>query len=58
MKKWLKRIGLVLLVAIFTLPISAVFANWLSSPAPIVTDLADGGLAASVLGINTQPEDN
>lgn len=58
MKKWLKRIGLVLLVAIFTLPISAVFANWLASPAPIVTDLADGGLAASVLGINTQPEDN
>jgi hypothetical protein len=57
MKKWLKRIGIVMLVAILTLPIAVVLANW-SNPAVIVNDLPDGGLPASVFGINTQPDDN
>jgi hypothetical protein len=58
MKTWLKRFAIILLVCILALPISAVLANWLLTPAVIVSDLPDGGLAASVFGINTQPDDN
>jgi len=55
MKKWLKRIGLVLLVAILTLPISVVLGNWLSSPATIVDDLDIGLNPSSVYGMAFEP---
>jgi hypothetical protein len=58
MRKWFRVIGIIMLAVILALPISTVLANWLLSPAPIVVDLADGGLPASVLGANSQPEDN
>jgi len=58
MKKWLKRIAVIMMAVTLILPTSLALANWLLSPAPIVVDLADGGLPASVLGINSQPDDN
>lgn len=58
MKKWMKVSLAVLLVGILILPSAVALANWLLSPAPIVVDLPDGGLPASILGLNTQPEDN
>ena len=56
MRKWLKRIGLIMLVAILALPISVVVANWLNPPASIVTDLAIGLNPSSVYGMTFQPD--
>lgn len=56
MRKWLKRIGLITLVAILTLPISVVLANWLNPPATIVSDLAIGANPSSVYGMTFQPD--
>ena len=54
--KWVKRSLVVLLAVTLILPTSIALANWLGTPATIVSDLADGGLPASTYGITMQPD--
>ena len=55
MKKWIKRIAIVLMAVTLILPSSIVLANWLSSPAVIVNDLAIGVNPSSVYGMCFEP---
>jgi hypothetical protein len=55
MKRWIKRIAIVLMVVTLILPSSIVLANWLSSPAVIVNDLAIGVNPSSVYGMCFEP---